>query len=429
MSDDHEEADEAATHDDGVVTTHGEGVVTAADIDRARDAVTRVARVTPVLESWTIAERAGAGTVMLKAENLQRTGSFKVRGVAAKLAALGEGAAGGVIAGSAGNHAWAVALAARERGVDCEVVMPPDAPLAKVAGCKALGARVTEGPETVEGCVAMARERAAQSGMAFIHPFDDPDVIAGQGTVGLELLEQIPDLSKVIIPIGGGGLASGIAVAIKHVRPEVEIVGVQAAAVAAFPASLTQGAPVEVAPANTIADGIALKRPGDYTLPLIKRWVDGVVTVEEDDIAEAMVLLMERAKLVVEGGGAVGVAALLTGVVAPAASGATCVILSGGNVDAGLLASVARLHESRIGRRLVIFTRIADRPGGLARLLETVAQARANLLSVEHVREGVDLHIRETGVQLVVETRGPEHADAVLAALADAGYGASRVRG
>ena len=407
----------------------GEAVVTAEAIYRARAVVGSVARVTPVLESWTLAERSGGTRVVLKAENLQRTGSFKLRGAVAKLAALGDDAQRGVIAGSAGNHAWALALAARERGVPCEVVMPPDAPLGKVAGCRALGATVIEGTDTVEGCVALARERAEQTGMAFVHPFDDADVIAGQGTIGLELLDQIADLARVIVPVGGGGLASGVAVALKHANPAIEVIGVQAAAVAAFPPSLQQGHAVEVAPATTIADGIALKRPGDLTLPLIRRWLDDVVTVSEEDIAEAMVLLMERAKLVVEGGGAVGVAALLTGAARPADEGTTCVILSGGNVDAGLLASVARLHESKAGRRLVIFTRIADRPGGLARLLDVIAQTRANLLSVEHVREGVDLHVRETGVQLVVETRGTEHAEAVLDAVRGAGYEADRVRG
>jgi threonine dehydratase len=404
--------------------------VTARKILLAREAVVRVARVTPVLESWTIAERAGSGSrVVLKAENLQRTGSFKLRGATAKLAALGDDAARGVIAGSAGNHAWALALAARERGVPCEVVMPPDAPLAKVAGCRSLGATVVEGDPTVEGCVSIARERAQASGMVLVHPFDDPDVIAGQGSVGLEVLEQVPDLAKVVVPLGGGGLASGLAIAVKSAHPEIEVIGVQAAAVAAFPASLELGRPVEVPPMTTIADGIALKRPGELTLGLVSRWLDGVVTVSEEDIAEAMVLLMERAKLVVEGGGAVGVAALITGAVTPAESGATCAILSGGNVDAGLLASLARLHESRMGRRLVVFTRIEDRPGGLARLLDAVAETRANLVDVEHVREGVDLHVRETGVQLIVETRGAEHAVAVLQALRERGYEATRVRG
>ena len=395
--------------------------VTADDIARAREVVAGIARLTPVLDSWTLGERAG-GRVLLKAENLQRTGSFKIRGAAAKLAALGAAADAGVVAGSAGNHAWAVALAARERGVACEVVMPPDAPLSKIAGCRSLGATVVSGPPHVDGCVAQARERAAQSGMAFIHPFDDPDIVAGQGTVGLELLEQIPDLTKIVVCLGGGGLASGVAIAVKSARPEVEVVAVQAAAVAAFPRSLERGEPVEVEAATTIADGVAVKRPGELTLGLVQRWVDEVTVAQEDDIAEAMVLLAERAKLVVEGAGAVGVAALLSGAVTPAPSGSTCVVLSGGNVDTGLLAALTRLHESRAGRRLVLFTRISDRPGGLARLLATVAETGANLIDVAHVREGVDLHVRETGVQLVLETRGREDAARVLAALHAAGY-------
>jgi threonine dehydratase len=395
--------------------------VTAQDIARVRPAVSAVARRTPVLDSWTLNERSG-GDVVLKAECLQRTGSFKVRGAAAKLEALGTRADRGVVAGSAGNHAWAVALAARQRGIPCEVVMPPSAPLGKVEGCRALGALVIEGDSSVDACVDEARERAAASGMAFIHPFDDPDVVAGQGTVGLELLEQVPDLTKLIVCLGGGGLAAGTAIAVKAERPEVEIVGVQAQVVAAYPPSLAAGHPVEIEGATTIADGIALKRPGDITFPLVRDWVDAVVTVAEDDIADAMVLLLERAKLVVEGGGAVGVAALLTGATSAAERGTTCIILSGGNVDAGLLASVTRLHESRSGRRLVLFTRVADRPGGLADLLAAVSGAGANLIGVEHVREGVPLHVRETGVRLVLETRGPEHAEAVLAAIRAAGY-------
>jgi threonine dehydratase len=396
--------------------------VAAADIARVRPVVTAVARRTPVLDSWTLTERSGGGPVVLKAESLQRTGSFKVRGASAKLAALGAAAEHGVVAGSAGNHAWAVALAARQRGVRCEVFMPVGAPLGKVDGCRSLGATVLEGGAAVDDCVRAARERARESGMAFVHPFDDPDVVAGQGTVGLELLEQVPDLAKVVVCVGGGGLAAGIAVALRASRPEIEIVGVQAAAMAAYPPSLAAGHPVEVPRAATIADGIALARPGDVTFPLIRDHLDGIVTVAEDDVAEAMVLLLERAKLVVEGGGAVGVAALLTGAVRPAAAGTTCVVLSGGNADAGLLATVTRLHESRAGRRLVVFTRVADRPGGLARLLATVGAAGGNLVDVEHVREGVPLHVLETGVQLVLETRGRDHAAQVRSALEEAGY-------
>lgn len=396
--------------------------VDATDIARAATPVAAVARRTPVLDSWTLAERAG-GEVVLKAESLQRAGSFKVRGASAKLAALGARATRGVVAGSAGNHAWALALAARRHGVPCEVFMPPHAPLSKIAGCRSHGATVIEGPDTVDECVAQARERARQAGMAFVHPFDDPDVVAGQGTVGLELLEQVPDLAQVVVPLGGGGLAAGTAIAVKASRPQVRVVGVQAAAMAAYPPSLEAGGPVEIDARPTIADGIALRRPGDVTFPLIAAWIDEVVTVGEDDIAEAMVLLLERARLVVEGAGAVGVAALLTGAVAPTAGGGTtCVVLSGGNADAGLLASVTRLHESRAGRRLVLFTRIADTPGGLARLVATVAGAGGNLIDVEHVREGVPLHVRETGVQLVLETRGPEHAGEVVAAVRAAGY-------
>ena len=330
--------------------------------------------------------------------------------------------------GSAGNHAWALAQAARARGVPCEVFMPVEAPLSKAEGCKELGAVVHRGGTSVEECVAAAKERAREAGMAFVHPFDDPDVVAGQGTLGLELLDEVPDLAKVIVPVGGGGLASGVAIAVKSARPEIEVVGVQVDTVASYPESLRRGEPVEVAPGLTIADGIAVKRPGELTLGLVRRWLDDVVVVPEDDVAEAMVVLMEKAKLVVEGAGAVGVAALLGAKTAPAVRGTTVVVLSGGNVDAGLLASIARRHESEAGRRVVVFTRVPDRPGSLARLLALVGEAGANLVDVEHLREGLDLHVRETAVQLVLETRGREHADDVLARVRDAGYEARVVR-
>lgn len=396
-------------------------MVGPADIERARAAVGDVARHTPVLHSITLSERAGA-PIVLKAESLQRTGSFKVRGALNKLAALGDGCAAGVVTASAGNHAQALAHAARARGVRCEVFMPKESPIAKAEGAAALGAVVSLGGESVDDCLVLARKRAEESGMTFVHPFDDEDVIAGQGTLGLELLEDIHDLAKVIVPLGGGGLTSGVAIAVKSARPSVEVVGVQVETCAAFPESLRRGEPVPVAAALTIADGIAVKCPGEITLPLIQKWVDAVVVVPEDDVAEAMVVLMEKAKLVVEGAGAVGVAALLGGQATPAAEGTTCVVLSGGNVDAGLLATVARRHETEMGRRLVLFTRVPDRPGALARLLQRVADAGANIVDVEHVREGVDLHVRETAVQLVLETRGRGHADAVAEAVAEAGY-------
>jgi threonine dehydratase len=398
-----------------------ERTVEPADIARARAAVGDVARHTPVLPSLTLSERTGT-EVVLKAENLQRTGSFKLRGALNKLAALGEGCRRGVTAGSAGNHAWACAQAAEARGVPCEVFMPAEAPISKMEGCRAHGATVHIGGASVDECVALARARAEAAGMAFVHPFDDPDIIAGQGTLGLELLEDVPDLAKVIVPVGGGGLSSGVAIAIKAQRPDVEVVGVQVDTVAAFPGSLRRGEPVGVESALTIADGIAVKRPGDLTLPLVRRWLDDVVVVPEDDVAEAIVLCMEKAKLVVEGAGAVGVAALLGGQTRAARSGTTCVVLSGGNVDAGLLAIVARRHETLAGRRLVVLTRVPDRPGSLARLLVLVGESGANLIHVEHLREGIDLHVRETGVQLTLETRGRDHADAVLARVREGGY-------
>jgi threonine dehydratase len=399
--------------------------VTAEDIVDAAVAVADIARHTPVLPSATLTERCG-GDVVLKAESLQRTGAFKIRGALAKLHALGDACASGVVCGSAGNHAQALALAARARGVPCEVFMPESAPIAKVEATAALGARVVIGGESVDDCLVAALERAEEAGMAFVHPFDDPHIVAGQGTLGLELLEDLPDLATVVVPVGGGGLASGVAIAVKSARPEVRVIGVQVETVAAYPASLAAGHPIAVAAALTIADGIAVKRPGELTLRLIDRWLDDVVTVPEDEVAEAMVLLMEKAKLVVEGAGAVGVAALLGGEVKAAKTGTTCVILSGGNVDAGLLATVARRHETEVGRRMVLLTRVPDRPGALARLLDCVAAAGANLVEVSHLREGIDLHVRETGVQLTIETRSREHADAVVGAVRDAGYGVSK---
>jgi threonine dehydratase len=410
------------------MATHERTMVTAEAVSAARPAVGEIARRTPVLSSRTISERAG-GVVVLKAENLQRTGSFKIRGAAAKLAALGaDGAARGVVAASAGNHGQSLAAASRAKGVPCEVFVPADAPLSKVEATRGQGATVHEGGESVDECLALARERARDGGLAFVHPFDDPDIVAGQGSLGLELLEEVPDLARVVVPVGGGGLCSGIAVAVKAAKPDVDMIGVQAAACAPYPESLRRGEPVPASSALTIADGIAVKRPGDLTLALLSRHADDVVLVEEDATAEAMVVLLERCKLVVEGAGAVGVAALLGGQVRAAEHGTTVAVLSGGNVDPGLLALVARRHESEAGRRLVLLTRLPDRPGALARLLALVADTGANIVDVAHVREGIDLHVRETGVELVLETRGHDHAAAVTSALADAGYQARVLR-
>jgi threonine dehydratase len=300
--------------------------------------------------------------------------------------------------------------------------MPISAPIAKVEAASELGATVELVGITVEDSLAAARRHGEQHGLAFVHPFDDADVVAGQGTVGLELLSQVPDLARVIVPIGGGGLASGVAITVKSARPEIEVIGVQVATCAPFPRSLQAGEPVTVESALSIADGIAVKRPGALTLELISRWVDNVLVVPEDDVADAMVFLLERAKLVVEGAGAIGVAALLGGHLRLTGGGTTAAILSGGNVDAGLLAHIARRHESQAGRRLVLLARLPDRPGALAMLLALVGERGANVLDVEHIREGFDLHVRESAVQLVLETRGARHAEDVTDTVRRAGY-------
>jgi threonine dehydratase len=386
------------------------------DIERARAAGAGVIKRTPVTSSAALSELTG-GDIVLKAENLQRTGSFKLRGAMSKIASLGAGAANGVTAGSAGNHAQALAFAARHAGVPCEIFVPQGASIAKMAACRGYGASLVEGGDTLEQAVEAARERAAETGRAFCHPYDDVAVIAGQATIGQELVDDVPGLRRVIVPLGGGGLASGVAIALKQIDPSIKVIGVQVDVCAPYANQSFPDGPV-----ITLADGIAVKRPGEVTRPLVERWLDDVVAVDEDSVADAMVMLMERAKLFVEGAGAVGVAALLSERVAPSRTGTTCVLLSGGNVDLGIVPSLIRRHETTAGRRVIFFARISDRPGGLAQLLTIVAEHGANLIAVEHVREGVDLHVRETGVQVVLEVRGADHAAEVLRAARAAGY-------
>jgi len=284
-----------------------------------------------------------------------------------------------------------------------------------------LGARVHLAGESLEEALELAARCAEKSGAAFVHPFDDLDVIAGQATLAQELIEQVPDLARVVVPVGGGGLASGVGIALRRAQMDVELVGVQARACAPYATALERRGPVEAAPGGTIADGIAIKHPGALTLPLLRELLHSIETVSEDEIADAMVFLAERAKLVAEGAGAAAVAAILSGRLARP-GGTTVAILSGGNVDSGLLAAVLRRHETAAGRRVRIFTRVPDQPGGLAELLSLIASARANLLTLEHVREAVPLHVRETGVELTLETRGPAHTKEVLAALQGGGY-------
>jgi threonine dehydratase len=370
------------------------------EIRRAREVVADVARDTQVIESRYLSRTTG-GTIALKAENLQRTGSFKLRGALNKIASL-DRSVKGVVTASAGNHGQSLAYAARARGLSATIFMPDRAALAKIAAAEESGAEVVIGGDAVEACVEAAQERAASDGLAFVHPFDDPAVVAGQGTIGLELIDEVPDLAKVVAPIGGGGLASGVAAAVKAVNAGVPVAGVKAQC--------------------PLADGIAVKHPGEITGPMLDELLDESVSVSQDAIADAIMMLLERTKLVVEGAGAVGVAALREGVISPAESGTTVVILSGGNIDTGVLADLARHHETERGRRLRIFTKIPDEPGSLGALLTTLGEGGANLIDVDHVREAVGLSVGETGVELVMETRGAEHAKQLLQELQELGY-------
>lgn len=395
--------------------------ITMEAILKARMAGVGTVEHTPVIASAHLSERFG-GKIVLKAENLQRTGAFKIRGALSKVSRLGTAANNGVVAGSAGNHAQALALAARQFGIPCEIFVPRGASLSKIAACRNYGATVIEGGDSVENALDMARQRAKEAGMAFCHPFDDADVVAGQATLGLELLEDIDDLAQVVVPLGGGGLLSGVAIALKLQKPNVRVVGVQISSCAPYIYGQMPPGPV-----LTLADGIAVKHPGVVTEPLIRKWVDEIVEVDEDSVADAMMLLMDRAKLYVEGAGAVGVSALLSARVTPSKTGTTCIVLSGGNVDLGLIPNLVRRHETQAGRRLILFVRIADRPGGLARLLTIFADLGANLIEVEHLRDGLDLHVRETGVQIALEITGPDHAESLLAAAKADGYDVTRI--
>jgi threonine dehydratase len=390
---------------------------TLADIEAARARLEGIARITPVYSSETLGRMCGR-PVWLKAENLQRTGSFKIRGAVNRVATLGpEERAGGVVTASAGNHGQAVAWAAREAGVKATIYMPEDAPTAKVDATKSYGAAVVLAGEGFDEAAVAARE-LEESGATFIHAFEDERVIAGQGTIGLELAEQLEESRVVVVPIGGGGLAAGIAIALKARRPGIRIVGVQAAACAPLAGGVEVG--------FTIADGIAVKHPGELTQGILDDLLDGVVTVTDDEIAQAIVLLLERVKLVVEGAGAASVAALLAGRVP--GEEAACALLSGGNIDASLLMEVARHGLTQGGRFLVLRTRVRDRPGALARLLTRIAEERVNVLAVEHHREGMDIPLAETEIELTLGTRDEAHCRELLECLAEWGYEVERLR-
>src|SRR3954447_20581166 len=391
-------------------------MVEARDVERAAEAVDGFARETPVLPAKRLSRQLG-GELWLKLENLQVTGSFKVRGAVNRLSAMTDAEReAGVVAASAGNHAQAVAWAARKLETKATLFMPAEAPLAKIAAVREYGGDVRLVDGFLEDAFTAAHAEAEHTGGTFVHAFDDPLVIAGQGTVGLELLRQVPEIGMVVVPIGGGGLIAGVATALRASNPGLRVVGVQSEAVAPYAGLQPHAAP------STICDGIAVKHPGEITRPLVEQLVDEIVTVSDDEAAQAMVHLLERSKQVIEGAGAVGVAALMQGRVKPAEEGATVIVLSGGNVDATLLVEAIRLGETAAGRRMILATKIPDRPGGLATLLGLVAKLGANVLDVEHLRDGTDLHVRETAVQLVLQTRGPEHDDQILEAVRAAGY-------
>jgi threonine dehydratase len=386
------------------------------DVELAAQAVDGVARETPVLPAKRLSRQVG-GELWLKLENLQVTGSFKVRGAVNRLSTLTDDErARGVLAASAGNHAQAVAWAARKLGSSATLFMPAEAPLAKIAAVHEYGGEVRLVDGMLDEAFVEARKEAAETGATLVHAFDDAAVIAGQGTLGLELLRQVPQIGMVIVPVGGGGLISGVATALRAAVPGVRVVGVQSEAVAPYAGIEPAASP------STICDGIAVKKPGEITRPLVEELVDEIVTVSDDETAQAMVHLLERSKQVVEGAGAVGVAAVMQGRVKPVDEGATVIVLSGGNVDAALLVEAIRLGETAAGRRMILATKIPDRPGGLARLLSLVAEIGANVIDVEHLRDGMDLHVRETAVQLVLQTRGPDHDEQILGAVRSAGY-------
>ncbi|MFC4946996.1 threonine ammonia-lyase [Pseudonocardia sp. GCM10023141] len=404
------------------MTTQGVAVppVGIDDIRAARELLAGVVSVTPVAGSRTLSDLCG-GPVWFKCENLQRTGSFKIRGAYTRIARLSDvDRARGVVAASAGNHAQGVALAARLLGIEATVFMPVGAALPKVGATRGYGATVQLAGETVDGSIAAAREFATLTGAVFVHPFDHPDVIAGQGTVGLEILEQVPDVRTVLVGTGGGGLLGGVAAAIKAQRPDVHVVGVQAEGAAAWPDSLSAGEPRSLAAMRTIADGIAVGRPGDITFPQVAALVDDMITVDDDALSRALLHCLERAKLVVEPAGVAGVAALLEHprrFATPAVA-----VLSGGNVDPLVLLHVIQHGMATAKRYLALRVRVSDRPGALAELLVQIGSHGANVLDVAHSRISGALSLGEVDVDVTLETRGPQHCAELVNALRTAGH-------
>ncbi|GAA2331764.1 threonine ammonia-lyase [Saccharopolyspora halophila] len=393
------------------------------DLDRIREAdekLADVARRTPLEHSRVLGEHVG-GETYLKCENLQRTGSFKLRGAFVRLLGLDPARrAAGVVAASAGNHAQGVALAAAQLGIQATVYMPQRAPLPKLEATKSYGAEVRLHGANVAETLVAAREHAERTGAEFIHPFDHPDIIAGQGTVGLEILDQLPQVRTILVPTGGGGLVAGIAAAVKAQRPEVRVLAVQAEQAAAWPGSLAAGKPVALTETHTMADGIAVAEPGPVPFAHVSELADGVLTVSEEALSRALLLCLERAKLVVEPAGVAAVAALMEHpeqVVSP-----TAAVVSGGNIDPLLMLQLIQHGMTSSGRYLSLRVRLPDRPGSLAALLGRLGDLTANVIDIEHSRIAGALALGEVDVEVSLETRGPEHREYVVERLEATGY-------
>jgi threonine dehydratase len=394
--------------------------VSIEDIEKAAELVSDIALRTPMEESRWLSALTGS-PVKLKCENLQRAGSFKIRGAYNRMSHLStEERARGVVAASAGNHAQGVALAAQTLGIKATVFMPEGAPIPKEKATRGYGAEVIFHGRYLDDSIAEARTFAERTGAVLIHPFDNPYIVAGQGTVGLEILEQAPDVETVVVPCGGGGLLAGIALAVKAKRPGVRVYGVQAEGAAAYPASLVAGHPVALETMSTMAGGIAVGLPGDVPFPAVRDIVDEVITVSESSLSGAVLSTLERAKLVLEPAGAAAVAAILDD---PARFGTPTVgVLSGGNIDPLLLGKVIQHGMAAAGRYLDLRLRIPDRPGGLAELLVELGKAGANVIEVAHARINADLSLDEVEVHLQLETRGESHAELVITRLRERGY-------
>lgn len=395
--------------------------VTLDDVKKAQQVLDGHVRPTPLYHSFNLSTQIGL-PVYLKAENLQRAGSFKVRGAFNKIASLSpDERSRGVIAASAGNHAQGVALAAQSLGIAATICMPEGAPITKVTATEAYGARVVLHGQTYDDAYQKAVELQQAHGYTFIHGFDDPYTVAGQGTIGLEIFRELPDAATVFVPIGGGGLISGVALALKALNPQVRIIGVQASGAPAMYLSQRKGELVYTETVRTIADGIAIKRPGNLNWDLIQKYVDEIVLVDEEEIAQSILVLLERAKLMVEGAGAVGMAALLSGRVAHV-QGPVCVLLSGGNIDVNILSRIMERGLVKAGRYVRVSTFVPDRPGGLQRLLALIAQAGANVIDVHHERWLNKVTIGEVEIDLSLETRDSRHVEQILALLKREGY-------